>query len=176
VGGGGLNHPARNSRKGCCDMNHGAFGLTTPGELLTKMKHDYEKLKAAPFDPYLAFNFFVTAECMLDWLKPGKSNQLIRENLRNSEILLQITSHIASGAKHFSNLSSHHVSVSDMTPSAGYFVGYFPKEAFPIGYFSQGSLVIHLAGDAEKAFGSTINAVQLAEKVLNYWNAPGKVP
>ena len=157
-------------------MNVGAFGLKTPRELLIKMEHDLELLKAAPFDPYLAFNFFITAECMLDWLYPGNSNRLTRENIRNSDILLQITSHIASGGKHFSNLSSHHKSVSDTTPSAGYFADYFPKEAFPKGYFGQGVLVIHLDGDAERTLGSTINAVHLAEMVLAYWQAPGRVP
>ena len=150
-------------------MVAGVFDLNSPKDLLNKLRHDYQLMEDHTFDSYLAFNFFVTAEAMLDWLYPGKTNETKRINLKNSEILLQITSHIASGAKHFSNLYSHHNSVKDTTPTAGYFSNYFPKGYFPTGYFGDGVLLIVLDGDAEKIFGKTITALELAKIISAYW-------
>ena len=151
-------------------MVAGVFDLNSPKDLLNKLRHDYQLMEDHPFDSYLAFNFFVTAEAMLDWIYPGQTNNPNRRNLRNSEILLQITSHIASGAKHFSHLSSHHNSLTDTTPTAGYFSNYFPKGYFPPGYFGDGVLLIRLDGDAEMKYGKKITALKLAKEVLEYWD------
>ena len=100
------------------------------------------------YDTYLAFNFFVTAEAMLDWIYPGYSNKKHREDeKRKKEVLLQITSHIASGAKHFTHLSNHHNSVKATSKHSQYFSNYFPTDYFPI-YFGQENLIIFLDGDA----------------------------
>ena len=45
----------------------GVFSLTSAAHLRDKLRHDFEALKADPFNPYLGFNFFVTAEHLLDW-------------------------------------------------------------------------------------------------------------
>ena len=157
-------------------MLKGVFGLENPRDLLAKLRHDFLLLQRSPFDPYLAYNFFVTAEHMLDWLYPGNTNRSQRESLRSSEVLLQITSHLASGAKHFTALSNHHKSVSGSTPSAGWFPrNYFPKGFFPTGYFGQGTLTVHLEGEAQASLGAAIMAVDLAERVLAYWEAPGRI-
>jgi len=157
-------------------MKDGIFDLNSPQDLLMKLKHDYQLMEKHPFDTYLAFNFFVSAEAMLDWLYPGKENKKIRESLRYSEVLIQITSHLASGAKHFSNLSSHHDTINDTTRTVGYFNNYFPKGYIPSGYFGNDILLIYLDGDAAIKFGKTITALELAEKVLIYWETSTHIP
>jgi len=91
----------------------GVFTLTTARDLLAKLQHDYQLLSASPNDPYIAFNFFVTAEHLLDWIYPGNANKDARTNARQQELLLQICSHIASGAKHFEVEAKHHKSVAE---------------------------------------------------------------
>ena len=53
----------------------GAFTLQTPHDLLEKLESDYDALMQDRNNPYLAYNFFVTAEHMLDWVYPGYANK-----------------------------------------------------------------------------------------------------
>jgi hypothetical protein len=149
-------------------MVAGIFDLKTKHDLLEKLKHDYRLMVERPSDSYLAFNFFVTAEAMLDWIYPGNTNRKNRELIKNNEELLQITSHIASGAKHFTNLSNHHDSVGGTGKASEYFSTYFPTNYFP-SYFGKEDLIIFLDGDASVKLGVSIPAVELAEKILAYW-------
>ena len=89
----------------------GLFQLTTPGDLLAKLKHDYQRLLENPKNPYTAFDFFVTAEHMLDWVHPGAAGKNARTAERNSHTILQIVSHLATGAKHMVPEHPRHGSV-----------------------------------------------------------------
>lgn len=123
-----------------------------------------------PFDIYLAFNFFVTAESMLDWIYPGNQNRKVRTKIRNSEYLLGITSDLATGAKHFSGLSEIHKSVEKTDLSIGCFPrGFFPKGYFPVGYFGDGVLQIQLDKNLSEEGRTMITACELSHKVLDYW-------
>jgi hypothetical protein len=73
----------------------GFFEIQTPGDLLAKLRHDYERLKSSPTDTYAAFDFFVTGHHMLDWLYPNDKNR--QEQEKKDSILLQVCSHIANG-------------------------------------------------------------------------------
>jgi hypothetical protein len=69
----------------------GALHLKTPRDLFANLGHDLEQLKQRPDDPYAAFNFFVTAEHILDWLHPaGRSIEPIRRAARDAELLLAV--------------------------------------------------------------------------------------
>jgi len=74
-------------------MKKGFLHLTTAEELFKKLEHDYEALKADVHDPYKAFNFFVTAEHLPDWV--GDTS------IKDKNPFLRISSHLATGAKHF---------------------------------------------------------------------------
>ena len=63
--------------------------LNTPRQLLEKLRVDFERMKREPMSAYAAFDFFVTAEHMPDWLAP--------KSVKFKEPLLQIVSHIANG-------------------------------------------------------------------------------
>src|SRR5207244_6451318 len=81
---------------------------TTPRELLAKLGRELERLRAAPNDVEHAFNFFVTAEQLPDWLHAGNQGAPRRKAMRDSEVVLQLVSDLASGAKQFDHLSEHH--------------------------------------------------------------------
>jgi hypothetical protein len=52
----------------------GFFDLKTAADLRAKLRRDIEKLRAEPTNPDAAFNFFVTALHMLDWIYPKNAN------------------------------------------------------------------------------------------------------
>jgi hypothetical protein len=152
----------------------GFFDLKTPLDLREKLRHDLAELKASPLDTYRAFNFFVTAEHLLDWRLPGSGNQAARRLARETELLLQVTSHIANGAKHFITEAKHHKSIAD-TRRQSEFSGAIGAVPFGGSYLGGGvryiSLVIELDGDAASRFGQFLNVVDLAERVFGYWDA-----
>ena len=155
----------------------GIFSLRTPTDLLQKLEHDLNLIQERPDDSYVAYNFFVTAEHMLDWQYPGYANKTLREKLRNNKIILQICSHLANGAKHFAVQAKHHKSVSDTAKKAVYGGGALPKGSFPIGaipkYGMPGKwsdeLFVELSGEASVTFGKAIGVVALAERILEFW-------
>jgi len=147
----------------------GFFVLKGPADLLEKLRHDVSRVRQNPVDAYAAFDFFVTAEHLLDWKYPdvgGKANIRTRSNLRKTEPLLRVTSHLANGAKHFKTIDARHTSVDDVHVHAGGFdSAAFDSAAFDAG----GRLVVNLAGDDAKVLGSEISVLELAEAVLAYW-------
>ena len=139
------------------------FGqLDNPRHLLAKLTHDYARMMAGPGDQYAAFDFFVTAEHMVDWVAPGYARQQERSAMRNANPLLQVVSHIASGSKHFvaEHARHHHVQHVDAAPSL-----VEPGDAMLV----PASLYVTLEGEAARIFGPEIAVMQLAEQVLSFW-------
>ena len=151
----------------------GVFGLISPKDLLGKLGRDLDALRRSPDNCDLAFNFFVTAEHMLDWIYPGSANRKVREDARNGDVLLQLVSHIANGAKHFDQLSAHHRSIGAYVLRS-WRLGVWRTGAWGTGTWSDG-LTMVLAGDAAKAFGKRVKALELAERTYAYWSEPGRV-
>jgi hypothetical protein len=149
----------------------GIFELTSAPDLLKKLRYEFDLLKREPRNSYVAFNFFVTAEHLPDWLYPGKTNREKRTQVRKTSVLLQICSHIANGAKHFEVEDKHHQSVSDTRRTGGMFsAGMFKPQAFAGQVFSKGGLFVHLKGNAEQQFGERISVLELAERVHDFWD------
>lgn len=142
--------------------------LRRPRDLVEKLQHDYERLAANSGDTYAAFDFFITAEHILDWLHPDRTGKASREAERGSSPLLEVTSHIANGAKHFVASGTQHNSVRGIEQQ-GYADGY----AEP-GYFEE-PIVVKLSPNEATFFGTTeLEAVVLAKRVLEYWQ--GRIP
>jgi hypothetical protein len=146
----------------------GLFSLSSAQDLRAKLHHDFKALCANPLDPYLGFNFFVTAEHLLDWQYPGDSNKAARTTARKSEILLQIASHIANGGKHFIVEGRHHTSVISTRNQLGWFGNYFGNW-FGL-YFGRVGMMVELDGAAAAAFGKAVSAVTIAQKLVAYWD------
>ena len=141
----------------------GLFNLQPPKDLLGKLERDFTRLKMAPMDTCAAFDFFVTAEHMLDWIYPNDEGQ--RRNERSNETLLQACSHLADDSKHFVAAAKRHKSVKDAREETGAFQADFVQaDAFDIG-----KLVAKLNGDAARRLRPSIEVVDLAGRVLDFW-------
>jgi len=142
------------------------FGqLDKPGHLLGKLRHDFDRVTSDPTDTYAAFDFFVTAEHMVDWVLPGFAQKHAQAALRASNAVLQVVSHIANGSKHFIAEARHHQHVQhvDAPPPA------FQPDAFQGADFQTGALYVTLEGEAAQALGPQLLVTDLAARVLRYW-------
>ena len=141
--------------------------LQQPADLVAKLAHDFERIRAAPEDTYAAFDFFVTAEHVVDWLlpdSPGINQSSARKAKRESSEQLKITSHIANGAKHFQALAKQHDSVADLKQQSG---GFDPR-AFSPRAFSPEAFKMH-GLNVRLENGRAVHVLTLAEDVLRYW-------
>ena len=82
---------------------------------------------------------------------------------------------MATGAKHFLPENKHHTTVADTrktqtSNSGGFGTAYFGA-AFFGGAPTYTHLVIELYGTAASKYGQFVNAIDIAEKVLAYWDA-----
>jgi hypothetical protein len=148
----------------------GFFRLKIPADLLEKLRHDLLRIRQDLMDSYAAFDFFVTAEHLLDWKyrdTGGEPNKEKKRQLRRGVPLLRVTSHLANGAKHFEALANHHHSVSD----AGVHESAFDPAVFDPAVFDTARLVVQLKGDDASALRPEIGVEALAERVLQYWEA-----
>ena len=144
----------------------GFFAIQKPGDLLAKLRRDYERLEGSPGDTYAAFDFFVTAYHMLDWLYPN--DKVRREQEERTNTVLQVCSHIANGIKHFRATAKKHQSVSGTRSerSGGFNSGGFNRTGFNVVRYR---LIIQLDGQAADRFGTEIECLSLASEVLQYW-------
>jgi hypothetical protein len=148
----------------------GFFHLTRPSDLFQKLGRELGRLQAAPHDVDHAFNFFVTAEHLPDWLGSRR-----RSTRKKKPILLQVVWDIASGAKHF-KLRKSHKSVASTTRQGNFADRHWARKHFAKDHFGA-TLIINLSGDAAKDLGGpSITALDLAEQVHGYWSVPGRVP
>lgn len=156
----------------CLGRMPGAFGLTTPKDLLGKLERELNQLRASPNNHDVAHNFFISAEHMLDWLYPGRGKRKTRESLRRKTPLLQVVSHLANSSKHYDQLAPHHQSVEDTGKGGGYFgASYFGGSYFGGGFFGGRRLLIKFKGKAITEFGESLPVLDVAEKVYAFWQA-----
>jgi len=145
------------------------FGsLKTPADLLEKLRHDFGRLQRSPTDVYAAFDFFVSAYHMLDWLHPN--DDVARKAEEASSPLLQVCSHLANGAKHFEARAKQHQSVVNVVADKGEFFG---GKFFGGAFF--GELSIRLDGQAAVLFGPEMDALVLAQAVLAHWEKDARL-
>jgi len=143
----------------------GLFQLSAPADMLKKLRHDFERLKGDHVDAYAAFDFFVTARHIPEWLYPGDKTK--QDAVFSQSVLMRVCRHIADGSKHFEATAKQHDSVADTRLEGGAFqAGAFQSDAFDVG-----NLIVHLTGDAASCLGNSIEVVDLAQQVLTFWEA-----
>jgi hypothetical protein len=143
----------------------GVFGLDSPKDLFEKLKWEYDLLEKKPNDAYLAYNYFVTAWHLLEWIYPDPDGRAERNKIRNSEPLLQICEHLAVGAKHFEPTSKKHTSVSSSGP-----VNPWGKSWGGSWGSSWEGLQVSLSNELHEAYGEEIKVLELANHIFSYWN------
>lgn len=149
----------------------GVFQLKTRKDVLVMLKWELEQLRTNPDQTYVAVNFFITADNLVDWTHPGQlrddAARKKRKKLRNSSNLLRVTFHLAAKAKHFKSLGDQHKSVHETKLTGGSFFG---GSFFGGGFFGDaGKLMVVFSGRAAKEFGPSMLAIDLAQRVYEYW-------
>jgi hypothetical protein len=85
-------------------MSDGIFGLTSPRDLLDKLMYDYKRLmddKGQQAMLYTAYDFFVTAYSLVDWVKKHKHLTPPQIKMIYDQMIIKICADIANGSKHF---------------------------------------------------------------------------
>ncbi|MGH7783593.1 MAG: hypothetical protein ACREO5_07115 [Candidatus Binatia bacterium] len=135
----------------------GFFELQTAKQLFEKLESDFERLKsAAPISreaQYAAFDFFVTAEHLPEWLAKGKGANLSTLRAYADHPLV---SHIANGAKHFRVDPNRHNAVHSTQAHSGA----FDFNAFDNGAFDVDRLIIEREA-----------VLDIAARILEHWRA-----
>ena len=132
------------------------FELKTADDLFHKLEDDLSSLEESAQDTKIAFNFFVTAEHLPDWLH--------KRGLVRKHSILRIVSHIANGAKHFSLNDKRHNSVVSTEKFRVFEEGVFESDCF------YEPLLIHLESDEAAELECTeIDVLELGKKVLEFW-------
>jgi hypothetical protein len=138
----------------------GFFTLRTPADLFQKLESDFKRLSSCPATSieaqYAAFDFFVCAEHMADWVKHANGGSLSQLRSYSDGAL---ASHIASGAKHFRVDTTRHTQVKD----TGVDSGTFDSAIFDSNIFHTDNLVIELED------GKAISVLDVASRVLTHW-------
>jgi len=152
--------------------------LLTPKDLLLKLRHDFERLERSASNVYVAFDFFVTADSMVDWVLPDEadacgnrklSRSKERKKMRVENPLLTITTHIANGAKHFT--VTQHDAVDGIEKTHYVEPGYVEE-----GYFEDPVLLYLTPEEQEKSgLGSPIKALDLAKDIVLLWSSDPRV-
>jgi hypothetical protein len=153
----------------------GLFTLRTYEHLLHKLEWEYAQWQKDPLNAYVAWNFFVTAEHLPEWLARAGGPRLPKgfsySKFKQEKPLLRICSHLASGGRHFSPRPTQHKSVAStrQRPRAFFEPGAFFKEG---AFFEGQALMVDLTQDEQKVFSlleASVEALHLATDVLAFW-------
>lgn len=142
----------------------GIFALRTPLDLLGKLEADFRRMQSS--DPnslaahYAAFDFFVTAEHLPDWLKHASGGSLTSHRRYEDGALV---SHVASGAKHFHVEDRRHKMASDTAIAGSFHSGSFSPSSFSTSSFDLSRLVILLGN------GESVDVLDVAKRVIGHW-------
>jgi hypothetical protein len=150
-------------------VHSGFFQLTTSYDLRQKLHRELERLREQPTDQDTAFNFFITALSMIDWVygfpKTGSPESDNKANVKKLP-LFKICSHLANGAKHLELVDKRHKSVKKTEVHKSI----FDPVLFDAELFDVRTLIIRLDTEVKADFGDSITAIELAERITDYWD------
>lgn len=144
------------------------FGLTTAQDLMRKAEHDLVRFRANPTDVYVAFDFFVTAQNVPEWLYPTKRQKNQREKVFDEFVELRVCRHLGNAVKHLkleNRKDNRQVGSTYLSPGAW---GGSWGETWGSSW-GRGQLMIvldHTDPDTT-ILGPEIKALELAEKAMN---------
>jgi hypothetical protein len=143
---------------------NGFFQLCDPHRLFKKLRYDYDRMLADPLNEFPAWDFFLTANHLVDWIWPSagtKQHQLDRA----ADAIPRICEHLADGAKHFI-LNRAHTAVSALDHIVD---GPFDSELDPSSFDTGGLFITLERAEAVELGVERITAQDLARRVLVYW-------
>jgi hypothetical protein len=143
----------------------GLFELKSVSDLVEKARHDLARLRANPSDTYAAFDFFVTARHVPDWLFPQERAK--RDALFAQFVELRICRHLADGGKHFELTHPQHKQVASTAKTAGVWGDVWAPGTWAPGVWGDGLFINLDPRDQDTiSLGTRVSALQLAERVM----------
>ena len=133
----------------------GLFNLCTPGDLVRKLEHDLQRMRAAPADARPAFDFVVTAYHLKDWLDP-------KVELREHR-LLPVAGHLANSAKHFVTTKDWKQVSGTVRPLTRLSLMGTPEGA------DDELIVAFTDREARRLGRRSMTALELADELLRFW-------
>jgi hypothetical protein len=150
------------------EQRGGVFLLRTPLDLLRKMEFHFGQLTADPANDYAAFDFFVAAEHLPEWL--GKFQCAPGAGDEKGQALRRVSSQIANGAKHFFADERHSaVRATGISTPARFGIAQFGITLFCATNPVHIVLLPEEVATALDLPAPTVSAAQLARMVLTYW-------
>jgi hypothetical protein len=144
----------------------GFFHLQTPEDLFRKLQRDYERVEADPASSDAAFDFFITATHIPEWLAKANRPHVVPSGQRDLA-LLDTCKHLGNGAKHFVVNRHDAVQHGDVGPNT-----YGSAKYGLATYGATDNLLVTLAPDEASVLGTSQRlAKDLAQDVLSYWRA-----
>jgi hypothetical protein len=142
----------------------GFFELQTPEDLLRKLERDYARLQQVPEDTDVAYNFFVTAENMPEWVKGGgKRGKTFKLQIQQQHLILTLCHELATGAKHFTS-GTQKPAVAETR-----YEGVYARGIYEPGIYEACLSIVLSPEQAAQRGGDTIDALTLAGEVLVFW-------
>ena len=138
------------------EKGNGFFDLKTANDLFEKLKEDYQLLKDSPRNSRRAFNFFVTAGHLPDWIFNGKGKE--KKAFMNKNRIPRICLELADGAKHFGESRKKDKSVESTSRVPVCEEGVLEKG------ICDDSLIVELTDE-----GKSEDVLSLADKVMKFW-------
>jgi hypothetical protein len=153
------------------------FEMKEPLDLLHKLEREHERWKSEPLKIDFAWNFFVTAEHLPDWMGRAHAGPPLLggdsiEKFKASRPLLRICSHIANGGKHLVPDPKRHTSVDRTVRERS---GYIEAGYIEDGYYAEELMLrVYLTPDEMAALGrdaADIDALGLADRIMEFYRA-----
>jgi hypothetical protein len=138
---------------------HGFFDLQRATDLLGKLERDYARLQQDSEDVDLAYNFFVTAENMPEWVKDKAFKHVIQQQ----ELILTLCNELTTGAKHVT-AGKEKPAIASAERDRYVEEGYIEP-----GYFEEPLLVRLSPTRATQRGQEAIDVLTLAGEVLAFW-------
>ena len=135
-----------------------------------KLLWEFDNLKNKPNNVYFAFNFIVTAWHLTDWYfrekHPNDDDQSLKLKIKNfveENPVVEISEHLANGAKHFEITFKKHKSVKSAVKERYVEEGYWEK-----GY-SEDPIIVYINEDFKSEFGKSIKLDYYSKKLMEFW-------
>jgi hypothetical protein len=142
---------------------YGFFDIRDPQALFKKLRYDYQRICAEPLNAFPVWDFFVTANHLVDWIWPSAGTAQHRQE-RAAETIPRICEHLANGAKHYI-VNRTHAAVAQIERTGEAFAGYRSDRTE-----DGDALLISIDAREATELGTTcITARELARRVLIYW-------
>ncbi|PIQ20125.1 MAG: hypothetical protein COW65_16815 [Cytophagales bacterium CG18_big_fil_WC_8_21_14_2_50_42_9] len=150
--------------------NTGFINLIDETDLFKKLLWEYEFLIKNSESSFHAFNFFVTAFHLADWIyKGGTRNNENYTNFVKDNIVISLAGQIANGAKHFELKDKRYTEdkrgIKGIISDNGYVNDGYVQDAY-----LQNRLIIKLDNQAKSIIGESIEVIELADFIINFYN------